>query len=111
MTTFEYIWAKYISNDFKNSAMILSEFTGCNSQFAGFHEFNPFLVKTTVLALEKCLKESQNEKEKQMKRAFTFCNQRSFSGWVENYLKELKIACNPHSIEETLIVYSGLNAT
>ena len=108
MTTFEYIFAKYVKNDFQNSAMILSEFTGCNSQFAGFHEFNPFLVNSTVLALEKCLKESQREKEQRMRRAFKFCNQRTFSGWVENFLKELKLAYNPHSIEETRIVYSGL---
>ena len=42
LTTFEYIWVKYLRNDFENSAMILSEFTGCDSQFAGFYDFNPF---------------------------------------------------------------------
>ena len=26
-----------------------------------------------------------------MKRAFKFCKQRTFSGWVENFLKELKL--------------------
>ena len=31
LTTFEYIFVKYIKNDFKNSAMLLSEFTGCSS--------------------------------------------------------------------------------
>ena len=45
-----------------------------------------------------------------MKRAFTFCNQRTFSGWVENFLKEIKLAQKPHSIEKTRVVYSGLNA-
>jgi len=42
LTCFEFIWTKYLSNDFANSAMVLSEFTGCSSQFAGFYEFNPF---------------------------------------------------------------------
>jgi len=42
LTCFEYIFVKYLCNDFENSAMILSEFTGCNSQFAGFYDFNPF---------------------------------------------------------------------
>ena len=45
-----------------------------------------------------------------MKRAFKFCKQRTFSGWVENFLKELKLAYNPHNIGETRIVYSGLHA-
>ena len=31
LTCFEYIFAKYIKKDFKNSAMLLSEFTGCSS--------------------------------------------------------------------------------
>ena len=31
LTTFEYIYVKYIMNDFRTSAMLLSEFTGCNS--------------------------------------------------------------------------------
>ena len=118
LTCFEYIWAKYVKGDFKNSAMLLSEFTGCNSQFAGFHEFNPFLTnislaswgKTTVSALEEALKESPRQKEVRMRRAFKFCQQRTFSGWVEHFLKELKLAYNPHSIEETRIVYSGLHA-
>ena len=109
LTCFEYIFTKHIKDDFKNSAMLLSEFTGCNSQFAGFHEFNPFLTKSTVAALEQCLKESPRQKEQRMKRAFKFCKQRTFSGWVENFLKELKLAYNPHSIGETRIVYSGLH--
>ena len=54
--------------------MILSEFTGSNTQFAGFHEFNPFLLKKTVGALEKCLRESPQEKEKRMKTAYTYCH-------------------------------------
>ena len=55
LTCFEYIMVKNLLNDFENSAMILSEFTGSNSQFAGFYSFNPFWLKSTVLALEKCL--------------------------------------------------------
>ena len=58
LTCFEYLWVKHLCKDFENSAMILSEFTGNNTQFAGFFEFNPFLLKTTVKALEECLKES-----------------------------------------------------
>lgn len=42
LTCFEYIFVKHLCNEFENSAMILSEFTGCNSQFAGFYDFNPF---------------------------------------------------------------------
>ena len=72
--------------------MILSEFTGCNSQFAGFYDFNPFQLKTTVAALEKCLKASPEEKSELMKRAFLYCNGRTFRNWVETFLKELKLA-------------------
>ena len=73
LTCIEYIMAKHICNEFENSAMILSEFTGSNSQFAGFHEFNPFLLKKTVAALERCLKEGPHEKEKRMKTAYKYC--------------------------------------
>ena len=74
LTCIEYIMVKHHMKDFKNSAMILSEFTGSNTQFAGFHEFNPFLIKKTVGALEKCLRESPEEKEKRMKTAYTYCS-------------------------------------
>lgn len=70
LTCFEYIFVKYLCNDFQNSAMILSEFTGCSSQFAGFYEFVPFQLKTTVAALVKCLKDSPEEKAARMKRAY-----------------------------------------
>ena len=107
LTCFEYIFAKYIKKDFKNSAMLLSEFTGCSSQFAGFHEFNPFLTKTIVKELESVIKETPREKEQNMKRAFKFCHTRTFSGWVENFLKELKLASNPLNIENTRVVYGN----
>ena len=70
LTCFEYILVKYLCNEFENSAMLLSELTGCNSQFAGFYDFNPFQIKTTVAALEKCLKDSKQEKADRMKRAY-----------------------------------------
>ena len=73
LTCIEYIMVKHIKKEFNNSAMILSEFTGSNSQFAGFYEFNPFLLRKTVLALEKCLRDSPEEKEKRMKRAYFYC--------------------------------------
>ena len=73
LTCFEYIHVKHLCNDFKNSAMILSEFTGCSTQFAGFYDFNPFQLQTTVAALEKCLKDSPEERAERMKRAFQFC--------------------------------------
>ena len=90
--------------------MILSEFTGCSSQFAGFYDFNPFQVKTTVAALEKCLKDPPQEKAARMKRAFKFCRKRTFQGWVENFLKELKLAYQPCASEDTKIMFLGLSA-
>lgn len=73
LTCFEYILVKYLCNEFSNSALILSEFTGSNSQFAGFYDFNPFQLKTTVQALEKCIKDSPEEKAARMRRAFHHC--------------------------------------
>ena len=73
LTCIEYILVKHLRNEFENSAMLLSEFTGSNSQFAGFYEFNPFLLKKTVGALEKCLKDSSEEKATRMKRAYRYC--------------------------------------
>ena len=73
LTCIEYILVKHLSNEFENSAMLLSEFTGSNSQFAGFYEFNPFLLKKTVAALEKCIKDPPEEKANRMKRALFYC--------------------------------------
>ena len=87
--------------------MILSEFTGNNTQFAGFYEFNPFLLKTTVKALEECLKENPEAKESRMKRAFHYVRNRTFIGWVENFLKELKLAYNTISTDDTRIIFQG----
>ena len=110
LTCFEYIYAKYIKKDFKNSALLLSEYTGCSSQFAGFHEFNPFMTKTIVKQLETVIKETPKDKEHNMKRAFKFCHTRTFTGWVENFLKELKLASNPLKIENTRVVYGNWQA-
>ena len=110
LTCFEYIWVKQLCNEFQNSAMILSEFTGCASQFAGFYDFDPFILKTTVAALEKCLKDSPVEKATRMKRAFLYCRQRTFRAWVENFLKELKLAYDPHAVDNARILYQGLQA-
>lgn len=111
LTCIEYIMAKHICNDFENAAMILSEFTGSNSQFAGQYDFNPFLLHKTVAALEKCLKDPPEEKVKRMKRAYRYCKQRNFSDWVENFLKELKLAYDPNSGHDTTrILYQGMQA-
>lgn len=110
LTCFEYILVKYLCNEFENSAMVLSEFTGCNSQFCGFYDFNPFQHKTIVAALEKCLKDSPVEKAARMKRAYQYCRQRTFRAWVENFLKELKLAYNPHNVDDMCIMYQGLQA-
>ena len=65
---------------------------------------------TTVAALEKCLKDSPQEKEDRMKRAYQFCRQRTFQGWVENFLKELKLAYDPNSMDNTRILFQGPQA-
>ena len=45
-----------------------------------------------------------------MKRAFKFCRKRTFQGWVENFLKELKLAYQPCASEDTKIMFLGLSA-
>mmetsp|Transcript_40690 Transcript_40690/g.39293 ORF Transcript_40690/g.39293 Transcript_40690/m.39293 type:complete len:107 (+) Transcript_40690:1776-2096(+) len=38
----EFVVCKKIINNFKDSLMLLSEFSGCNRAFSGFLSFNPF---------------------------------------------------------------------
>ena len=52
LTCFEYVLVKYLCNDFENSAMMLSEFTGSQTQFSGFYEFNPFLMKKSIAMMD-----------------------------------------------------------
>jgi trehalose-6-phosphate synthase len=63
-----------------------------------------------VAALEKMLKDSPVEKAARMKRAFKFCKKRTFTGWVDNFLKELKMVCQPHSVDDPKFMFMGLAA-
>ena len=45
-----------------------------------------------------------------MRRAFHYVQQRTFKGWVDNFLKELKLAYNTHSADDTRIIFQGRQA-
>ena len=45
-----------------------------------------------------------------MRRAFQYFRQRTFIAWVDNFLKELKLAYNPHTGDEKRVLYQGFQA-
>jgi len=95
--------------DLHNSSMILSEFSGCSNAFNGFHEFNPFNQQDFCKALDTCLNLSRKKKEILMQKAYKYCCQFKFNGWVDHFLKELKDSYNPDNYLEARYVYLGLS--
>lgn len=90
MPPLEFVTVKKILNDFHNSSMILSEFSGCSNAFSGFHSFNSFDLKELVQALDSALSTPSTKKAEMMQRAYTYSSRRGFQKWVEAFLKDLK---------------------
>ena len=105
----EFATVKKLMGDLHNSSMILSEFSGCSSAFNGFHEFNPFNQQDFCKALDTCLNLSRKKKEILMSKAYKYCCQFKFNGWVDHFLKELKDSYNPSKHLEARYVYLGLS--
>jgi len=62
----EFVTVKKIINDFQNSSMILSEFSGCLNAFSGFHSFNSFDLKDLVQAFDYALSTTSAKKAEMM---------------------------------------------
>lgn len=88
----EYITVKKELNKSGKSAVILSEFSGCNRALGGVLKINPFNVDEIVKNIEIAINMSSEEKEQRFKIAYNYISKHSTLKWAEGFLKDLKRA-------------------
>jgi trehalose-6-phosphate synthase len=66
----EYVKARKMSGQFRNSTMICSEFAGCNEAMRGVLAYNPFHVTAFLETMDKAMSMTPDEKEENMKLAY-----------------------------------------
>lgn len=86
----EFVTVKKILNDFHNSSMILSEYSGCSNAFSGFHNFNSFNLLDICQSLDAALSTTSEKKAEMMAKAYNYSSRRTFKKWVDSFLKDLK---------------------
>jgi trehalose 6-phosphate synthase/phosphatase len=72
------------------SAVILSEFSGCNRALGGVLKINPFNVDEIAKSIDTAINMSSEEKEQRFKIAFNYISKHSTLRWAEAFLKDLK---------------------
>jgi len=98
--------------DLKNkSAVILSEFSGCNRALGGILKVNPFNVEEIVKNIDKAINMTNEEKEQRTTIAYNYIKNHSTIQWAHSFLKDLKRAHYQWEKAQHLIIGFGLNQT
>lgn len=106
----EFIAVKEAEKKLQRSAVILSEFCGCNRALGGILRVNPFNVEEIAKAIDIAIQMSPEEREQRLQRSIAYIKQRTAQKWAENFIKDLKRhACNEKSAEAgTVFQFLGL---
>jgi trehalose-6-phosphate synthase len=94
-----------MANKLKESTMISSEFAGCSEGMRGVLVYNPFDTQEFIATLDKALNLTPEDREENMKLAYSYIKRNSVTRWTEEFLKELKLAYIPVEVS----YYLGLN--
>lgn len=86
----EYIAVKKYLNKSGRSAVILSEFSGCNRALGGTLKINPFNVDEIAKNIDLAINMCAEEKELRFKIAYNYISKHSTLKWAEAFLKDLK---------------------
>lgn len=106
----EFITVKKHLNKQNRSAVILSEFSGCNRALGGILKINPFNVEEIAKTIDTAINMSMEEKEQRFKIAFNYISKHSTLKWAEGFLKDLKRAHQPcESVSRYMVIGFGLN--
>ena len=76
----------------QKSAVVLSEFSGCNEALGGVIKINPFNVDFIVRELNTAINMSGEDKAKRILVASEYIQQHSTLQWASSFLKDLKRA-------------------
>lgn len=104
----EFVTVKKIRQDFQNSAMIISEYSGCSTAFTGFHVINPHDIKDLCNKMDAVLSQTPELKQAMMSKAYQYSSRRTFKLWVDSFLKDMKQMHNPSLTVGARYVYLGL---
>lgn len=85
-----------MANKFSESAMICSEFAGCNEAMRGVLKYNPFSCFGFEEMLDRALSMSSEQKAANMNAAYGYISLSSMKKWTDGFLKDLKIAHTPN---------------
>lgn len=88
----EYVVCRKIANKFSESAMICSEFAGCNEAMRGVLKYNPFSLFGFEEMLDRALSMSPETKKANMNAAYGYISLSSMRKWTDGFLKDLKTA-------------------
>lgn len=106
----EFITVKKHLNKSGNSAVILSEFSGCNRALGGVLKINPFNVDEIAKSIETAINMSIEEKEQRFKIAFNYISKHSTLKWAEAFLKDLKRSHQPcENVSKYMVIGFGLH--
>ena len=92
----EYVVCRKMANKFSESAMICSEFAGCNEAMRGVLKYNPFSLFAFEEMLDRALSMSTEQKAANMTAAYNYISLSSMKKWTEGFIKDLKIAHTPN---------------
>lgn len=92
----EYVVCRKMANKFSESAMICSEFAGCNEAMRGVLKYNPFSLFAFEEMLDRALSMSTEQKAANMNAAYNYISLSSMKKWTEGFIKDLKIAHTPN---------------
>lgn len=88
----EFVTVKKFLNSSNKSAVILSEFSGCNRALGGILKINPFNVEEIAKNIDNAITMPPLEKEQRFKIAYNYISKHSTLNWAEGFLKDLKRA-------------------
>ena len=108
----EFITVKKYLQKSNKSAVILSEFSGCNRALGGVLKINPFNVDEIAKNIDLAINMPSEEKEQRFKIAYNYISKHSTFKWAEAFLKDLKRSHQPcENVSKYLILGLGLNQT
>lgn len=93
----EYVVCRKMANKFSESAMICSEFAGCNEAMRGVLKYNPFSLTGFEEMLDRALSMSPETKSQNMNAAYGYISLSSMKKWTDGFIKDLKTAHTPNA--------------
>jgi len=109
----EFITVRKHQGKASKTAVILSEFSGCNRALGGVLRINPFNVEEISKNIAAAITMQPEEREQRFKIAYNYISKHSTLKWAEAFLKDMKRSHQPlgDGLNKYMIIGFGLNQT